>query len=143
MNKSPHYFWAVRLPNPVKQKIHEELAMVKTVFQFKNWVHQEDYHITLAFLGAVDEQQRQSVITLVGDAIKNTKSFPLEIYGVNVFGNQKSPRVFWGAVNVEKQLVQLQEIVHKKCLEAGFTLESRAISSSYYIGKEMERGDRF
>ena len=84
MNKSPHYFWAVRLPGPVKQKIHEELAMVKTVFQFKNWVHQEDYHITLAFLGAVDEQQRQSVITLVGDAIKNTKSFPLEIQGVNV-----------------------------------------------------------
>ena len=42
-----------------------------------------------------------------------------------MFGSQISPRIFWGAVNEVNQLFQLQEIVHKTCLVAGFSLETR------------------
>lgn len=125
MEKESHYFWAVRIPDGVKQTIHDELTQVKPIFQFKRWVDLNDYHITLAFLGAVNPQQLPSVIKLVGDAIKKQKAFMLEIEGLNVFGPQKSPRIFWGAVNEVNQLFQIQEIVHKTCLAAGFTLETR------------------
>ncbi|MER2192875.1 MAG: RNA 2',3'-cyclic phosphodiesterase [Solibacillus sp.] len=125
MERETHYFWAVRIPDDVKQTIHGELTQIKPIFQFKRWVDVNDYHITLAFLGSVNPQQLSSVIRLVGDAIKKQKAFMLEIEGLNVFGSQKSPRVFWGAVNEVKPLFQLQEIVHKTCLAAGFSLETR------------------
>ena len=125
MERKTHYFWAVRIPNHIKQTIHDELTRIKPIFQFKRWVDLHDYHITLAFLGSVNPQQLQSVIKLVGDAIKKQKSFTLELKGLNVFGAQKSPRIFWAAVNEVDELFQLQEIVHKTCLAAGFTLETR------------------
>lgn len=125
MERETHYFWAVRIPDDVKQVIHDELTQIKSIFPFKRWVNLNDYHITLAFLGSVPPQKRPSVIRLVGDAMKSQKAFMLEIEGLNVFGPPKSPRVFWGAVNEEKQLFQLQEIVHKTCVAAGFSLDTR------------------
>lgn len=120
-----HYFWAVRLPDFIKQNMYEELKSVKHIFQFKRWVHRNDYHITLAFLGSVDQQQLQPVIDLVGNAIKDEKAFSLQIQGLNIFGNNKSPRIFWAAVHQENKLFQLQKTVYEKCLEAGFELENR------------------
>ena len=125
MERVTHYFWAVRIPNHVKQTIQDELTQIKPIFQFKRWVDLHDYHITLAFLGSVNPEQLQSVIQMVGESIKKQKPFTLEIEGLNVFGSQKSPRIFWGAVNEVNELFQLQEIVHKTCLAAGFSLETR------------------
>ena len=125
MERESHYFWAVRIPDSVKQTIHDELTKIKPIFQFKRWVDLHDYHITLAFLGAVSPEKLQSVIQSVGDAINNQKTFTLEIEGLNVFGARQSPRIFWGAVNEVKPLFQLQEIVHNTCLAAGFALETR------------------
>ncbi len=125
MEKKKHYFWAVRIPDSVKKTIHDELTQIKPIFEFKRWVDLHDYHITLAFLGTANDQQLSSVIKLVGDAIQQQKAFRIEIEGLNVFGSQKSPRVFWGALNDVDELFQLQEIVHKTCLAAGFTLETR------------------
>ena len=125
MERVTHYFWAVRIPDSVKQTIHDELTQIKPIFQFKRWVNVHDYHITLAFLGSANQQQLSSVIQLVGDAIQNQKTFKLKIEGLNVFGPQKSPRVFWGAVNEVSELFQLQKIIHNTCLTAGFSLETR------------------
>lgn len=125
MEREAHYFWGVRIPNAVKQTIYEELTEIKQKFQFKRWVDLNDYHITLDFLGSVNAHQLPSIINSVSDAIRNQKAFRLGIEGLNVFGSQKSPRIFWGAVNEAEQLFKLQDIVHKTCLAAGFTLETR------------------
>ena len=125
MSHQTHYFWAVKLPDAIKQTIHDELNNVQPIFQFQRWVHRDDYHITLAFLGAADSQRLQTAINLVVNALKEEKSFPLQIVGLNIFGNNKAPRIFWGAVSEEERLYELQATVHRKCLESGFTLESR------------------
>ena len=125
MERNPHYFWAVRIPDNVKQIIHNELTRVKPTFPFKRWVGLNDYHITLVFLGSVNKEQLSSIINNVSDAIKEQKAFVLDILGLGIFGAQASPRIFWGRVNEVRGLYQLQEIVHKTCLAEGFPLDSR------------------
>ena len=143
MSHHTHYFFAVKLPDDIKQSIHDELNNVQHIFQFQRWVHREDYHITLAFLGAADEQRLQEAIDLVGKAIKDEKSFRLQIIGLNTFGNSKAPRIFWGAVNEEERLYELQAIVHKKCLAAGFTLESRPYHPHITIARKWSANEEF
>lgn len=84
MERVAHYFWAVRIPDEIKQTMYEELNRIKPVFQFKRWVDLNDYHITLAFLGAVNPQQLSSVIESVGESIKIQKAFMLDIKGLGV-----------------------------------------------------------
>lgn len=125
MERVPHYFWAVRIPDTIKQAIHDELTRIKPIFPFKRWVDLQDYHITLAFLGTVTAQQLPTIIQAMGDAVRDQKAFEMAIEGLNVFGAPKTPRIFWAAVNEVKPLFQVQEIVHHTCLAAGFALETR------------------
>ena len=143
MSHQTHYFWAVKLPDDIKQSIHDEISHVQRIFQFQRFVHKEDYHITLAFLGAADEQRLQAVIDLVGQAMKEQHSFPLQITGLNTFGNSKAPRIFWGAVNEEERLYEVQAIVHQQCLAAGFTLESRPYHPHITIARKWSANEDF
>lgn len=120
-----HYFWALALPQAVKQEMNEQLGELRKYFPFKRWVHLEDYHITFAFLGSAEEQMLRRSIELVGKAIEKEKEFPLRIQGLGVFGSRKSPRIFWASINQDDRLTYLQSLVFKACLESSFTLESR------------------
>ncbi|MFF5996402.1 RNA 2',3'-cyclic phosphodiesterase [Lysinibacillus sp. KU-BSD001] len=143
MSKNPHYFWAVPLPDKMKKIIHAEMLHVKHIFQFNRWVHMDDYHITLVFLGAVEEQKLQTVIDLVGEAITEGQSFSLQITGLNIFGNEQTPRIFWGAVNEEHALFQLQAIVQQQCLDAGFTLDTRPYHPHITFARKWSSAERF
>lgn len=144
MEKNPHYFWAVRLPDHAKNLIYTQVTNVQEHFLFKRWVHMEDYHITLAFLGAVEQQKLDLVVELVDSSIKGVKAFPLHMQGLNIFGNQKAPRIFWTSVKQEKQLNTLQSLVFKSCVKAGFSLETRPFTphitlARNWTGPEFEQ----
>jgi 2'-5' RNA ligase len=141
METNPHYFWAVRLPNHIKQLMHAQLAKVQKNFSFKRWVHAEDYHITLAFLGGVEKQKLDLIVELVGRSIQEVTAFPLHIQGLNVFGNKKAPRIFWTSVKQEKQLNSLQSFVFKSCLEAGFSLETRPFTPHITLARNWNGPD--
>ena len=143
MGHNEHYFWAIQLPESIKQNIHEEMVKHKQIFQFSRWVHRSDFHITLAFLGSTDAQRKNSVIDLVGNAIKDETAFKLQVQSINIFGNQKSPRIFWGAVNHESALYHLQTIIYEKCQEAGFTLETRPYHPHITIARKWIGNEEF
>ncbi|WP_338472037.1 RNA 2',3'-cyclic phosphodiesterase [Niallia sp. XMNu-256] len=126
MERNPHYFWAVGLPLEIKQSISEAFNDLKSLFPFKRWVHKEDYHITLAFLGSAETSKRNATIDRIQESLETVNSFPLQIQGIDIFGNKKSPRVFWAAVNQEDRLHGLQQNVYQQCLQAGFKLETRS-----------------
>ena len=63
MVRESHYFWAVRMPDSVKQTIHHELLQIKSIFPFKRWVDLHDFHITLAFLGSVSHSNFPQLLT--------------------------------------------------------------------------------
>lgn len=138
----PHHFWAVKIPDHVKQTIHDEITKRQHIFQFLRWVHRQDYHITLAFLGGVEEQRRDLIVNLVEAVIQNQKKFPLQVQGLGIFGNRKSPRIFWSAVNEEQSLYELQSIVHQTCVGAGFLLESRRYHPHITIARKWN-GDEY
>lgn len=123
-----HYFWAVKIPNDSKHAMYQQLNTVKERFPFKRWVHMEDYHITLAFLGSVEEGKLPLTIDLVGKAISNLRPFSIYIEGLNVFGNKNAPRIFWASMKEEPILSTLQAQVFNACVELGFSLESRSFT---------------
>ena len=50
---------------------------------------------------------------------------------------------FWGAVNYESALFQLQAIVHRKCEEVGFTLETRPYHPHITIARKWSGNGEF
>jgi RNA 2',3'-cyclic 3'-phosphodiesterase len=125
MDTNPHYFWALKLPGDMKQYIQDELEKIKNYFPFKRWVHEQDYHITLAFLGNAKKENLLLATDLIREAITDVQSFPLYLNRIDVFGKVSSPRIFWGGVEKEPRIDKAQSLVFNSCSQSGFLLEER------------------
>ena len=70
--------------------------------------------------------------------VKRENVFPLQIEGINTFGNKQSPRIFWASLQHEEQLHQLQAVIAKQCTEAGFSLEDRSYNPHITLARQWK-----
>lgn len=123
MGQRFHYFFAVKLPDEAKQFLKRWVEINKLQFPFKRWVHYEDYHITLAFLGFAEKEQLDQAISRVEQVLIDFEPFELNFTELEVFGNKTSPRIFWAGVNESETLSMIQKKVYNQCKKTGFELD--------------------
>lgn len=122
---SSHYFFALTLPDDVKANVSKISERLKADFPFKSWVHRNDYHITLAFLGNADQRQLAEAVSNVKGALKDFQSFQVALNQVGTFGRPDSPRILWVNPAESSALSEVRDKVYTACEQAGFQLESR------------------
>ena len=120
-----HYFFALTLPNEVKLALKDASNHIRKEFPFKKWVHYEDFHVTLTFLGQAEKKMLDDSINGTRKALGNFPSFPLRLNGTGLFGSNKSPRVLWTGTEHSVNLHQVQQLTNDACEAAGFQLEKR------------------
>ncbi|MFX3623105.1 MAG: RNA 2',3'-cyclic phosphodiesterase [Ectobacillus sp.] len=118
-----HYFIAISLPPFIKEVLASWKEQAQNILPFQTWVHQEDYHITLAFLGSVSLDK----LSLLQTELKHlaVPNISLALQGLHTFGSPRQPRVLWAGVTAEPQLYTLQQDVKRICENVGFSLEKR------------------
>ena len=98
---SAHYFFALALPSEVKRDLHALSESIQKEFPFKKWVHPEDYHITLAFLGHAPEPMLNEAIYRTGLALADTSSFsPYNQWNGNIWQPPISADIMGGYESV-------------------------------------------
>ena len=137
-----HFFFALTLPNELKEELHSRIENLKFSFPFKKWLHPADYHITMAFLGDASEPMRKEAISLVQTALENETAFELTLNVVGTFGKSEQPRILWADVAFEQRLFDVQTKVYLACLQAGFQLDSKPFKphitlARKYIGEDV------
>jgi 2'-5' RNA ligase len=81
------------------------------------WVEPENLHLTLLFLGEVDERDLLPVCRAVGAACSERERFVLGLEGVGCFPNPKKPRTVWAGVGTgAKELVELHDALEEPLL---------------------------
>ncbi|OCA92208.1 RNA 2',3'-cyclic phosphodiesterase [Pseudobacillus wudalianchiensis] len=131
-----HYFFALPLPLELKQDLHQRIQ--EQQLPFARFVHEQDLHLTLAFLGAAEEEPLQKAISLMASSIKEIEAFPLVVEHLGFFGKKTEPRIFWAGVQEESRLNQLQAAVSAACREAGFTLDNRPFRPHITIARKWK-----
>jgi len=93
------------------------------------WVKPDSIHLTLKFLGEIEDEQVVGVCDIVKDVAGRHKSFKLSIESVGCFGG-KSARVLWvGGGEGTENLLQLQKDLEQQLAEAGWPPETREFTS--------------
>jgi 2'-5' RNA ligase len=141
VNQQAHYFFAVKIPEQTKLQMKEYMDTLKTKFPFKRWVHHEDLHITLAFLGFAPSDQLITAIENVKEAVRGLKPLNLELDSLGIFGSTNSPRIFWVDTKKSIELELVRKHIFTACLEAGFKLETRPFRPHITLARKWE-GDR-
>lgn len=119
----PHYFFALVLPDDVKEMIAKE--MKKRNEPFKRFVHQEDYHLTLAFVGAAALSDLQKACAFIEEKAGHTPVFDLKLTSLGTFGSKASPHIFWVGTDEPAPLFQLQKEVAAACRRAGISIDEK------------------
>ncbi|SFM08290.1 RNA 2',3'-cyclic phosphodiesterase [Salibacterium qingdaonense] len=121
----PHYFTALALPVEVKEKLAVWTRKAAPSLSFKNWVHPDDYHITLFFLGAADTYTVQQTMELLQQSCAAHSAFTMQAGGIGYFGPRQAPKVLWARTACPQELQHFQQRVAASCVSAGFTEEKR------------------
>jgi RNA 2',3'-cyclic 3'-phosphodiesterase len=143
MPGNPHYFLAVSLPDSIKGELNQLIPFFQKNFLFNKWVHFEDYHITLAFLGFVTEPQLKNVKELVANQIEDELAFSLALTRIGTFGMKHSPRIFWVGLNESRPLDILRDKVYLACSQAGFQLEKRPFHPHITVARQWASDTAF
>ncbi|KAB2334399.1 RNA 2',3'-cyclic phosphodiesterase [Bacillus mesophilum] len=135
-----HNFFALSLPEDVKREMWSYFETYKGNLPFKTWVHQEDYHITLAFLGGAEQNMLAEAIDLVRSSLQQEEigSFSLRIDKLGVFGQADSPRIFWAGLKESPPLHTVRKGVYDACLKAGFQLETRPFKPHITVARRWQ-----
>jgi RNA 2',3'-cyclic 3'-phosphodiesterase len=93
---------------------------------YPTWCKPGAIHLTLKFLGNVDDKRVPEIAAAVGANIEGVTPFNIKIQGLGVFPNEREPHVLWiGLKQGEKELVQLQKSVEEALVPLGFPRENR------------------
>lgn len=93
------------------------------------WVRPENIHLSLKFLGDVEdtrEPELRTALKLAAGARPEPRPLTVQITGFGVFPDYHRPRVLWVGVTPEPALELLQDGVERAFAPLGFATEARA-----------------
>jgi 2'-5' RNA ligase len=106
-----------------------------------SWVAPENFHVTLKFLGSVDDGRVQGVIDALHTAVQGHAPFDLEVSGLGAFPSATRPRVLWaGLAGDIAPLAALAASVEDALDGLGFPREGRAFAPHITLGRVREPG---
>ena len=119
-------FIAIDIPPGVKTEILKIQARLRNSEVDASWVHQDNFHITLKFLGNFDPQIASRIVDELNVVFSPLQKFSLSLGGFGVFPDQKDPQVIWIDVqDPNLHLERLWEISEGAMSELKFPIESR------------------
>jgi len=91
MNKTRRLFVGIPLSSPLRKRLMQEMetwpkeAVLRTM--------EENLHVTLFFLGFVQEEEVGEMCRRVGEVCQNVESFDLEFTGIKLMESEESPKM--------------------------------------------------
>jgi 2'-5' RNA ligase len=114
----PRLFTGIEIPSGIA----EALNMLRGGLPGARWIERENYHITLRFLGDIDDRAANDAAAMLADIRK--PAFNLHFDGLASFGGRK-PRSVYAQVAAEPALNELQDEQERLMRRIGLEPETR------------------
>lgn len=120
-------FIAIEIDEALRERIAEWQNVLRESFPRLKWTDARRIHLTLKFLGEIEEGQADDVRGMLDSIATTTAPFSMGIRKTGVFPPAGPPRVVWiGVKEATGALVQLQGAVEAGAVELSFVREDRS-----------------
>ena len=114
----PRLFTGIEIPG----HIVERLSYLRGGLAGARWIHAENYHLTLRFIGDVDRHTARDFTSALGGIVADP--FELWLNGLGSFGGGK-PRAIFAGIAPSEGLEALRRANERAAREAGLPPEGR------------------
>ena len=121
-------FIAADMPDEARERLASFLSQLRAMeIEKLRWVQPEAIHLTLKFLGEIDQERVGPVLSAMRESCAGACSFHLATGGLGCFPSRRSPQVVWLGLEGEVETLELlqsslDEELHRT---AGLSLEER------------------
>jgi RNA 2',3'-cyclic 3'-phosphodiesterase len=142
MTDSVRSFVAVPLSEEIRTRIFAAVQELARALPDVRWSRKpENLHVTLKFLGQVEEERLTTFGTALGEALGTLPSFRVELRRMGAFPSARHASVLWAWVDdVEKRLGPLVEVVEATSERLGFPRERRELTAHVTVGRSKRGG---
>lgn len=121
-------FIAIDLPATVKRSLAATIEKLQATLTGREygWVRAEGIHLTLKFLGNVDEARIPTIAEAIGAAVEGIAPFDMRLDGSGTFPAGRKPNVVWAGLSGDLDaLSALQAPIESAMASLGFAPERR------------------
>ncbi len=133
-------FVALELSDAAKAGILAVIGRLRESGVRASWSRSSTIHLTLKFLGEVDDAEIAEVVEAVGLAARSSLGFGMTTVGLGAFPSPRRPRVVWAGVDAPEELFALQSKVDAELAALGFERERRRFHPHVTLGRLREPG---
>jgi 2'-5' RNA ligase len=125
----------------IGQQLRDRVSALQNLFVRTDtevkWVEQDNVHLTLLFLGEVDDRELIAVCRAVAAVAAGFTPFSLAVEGVGCFPNMRRPRILWTGIGSGRQaVIDLHDRLEEPLLELGcYRREERQYTPHITLGR--------
>jgi RNA 2',3'-cyclic 3'-phosphodiesterase len=133
-------FIAVDISDEARQKAASYINGLRRVFQQLRvgWERPEKLHLTLKFLGDVNESRLEEVQQTVGEIARAHDAFRMTLSHTGRFPPKGDPKILWIGAHDEGRLGMIASQIDKELTPLGFEPEKRKFSPHLTIARLRE-----
>jgi len=131
----PRLFTGLEIPADVGQA----LAMLRGGLPGARWIDSENYHLTLRFIGDVDDVIAHEVASMLGKVRRS--AFELRLDGLSSFGGHK-PRAVVAVVAPARPVIELQAEHERLLRRVGLEPEGRKYTPHVTLARLRDSSSR-
>lgn len=131
----PRLFTAIEIP----PEVGSALAMLRGGLPGARWIDPENYHLTLRFIGDIDDGLAREVAFMLGGVER--PPFELRLEGLASFGGRK-PRAVFAAAAPNAELIELQAEHERLLQRVGLPPEGRKFAPHVTLARLRDSSPR-
>lgn len=133
-------FIAVELDGATRAALEQMIARLRRAAPGVRWSDPAGLHLTLAFLGELDDERLAAACEATETAARLGRPFHIAVGQPGYFGPVWAPRVIWAGVDGETaQLMAVQKTLASELERRGFPREERPFAAHLTLARLKER----
>lgn len=131
-------FVAINFPDILKNEIKDIQNSLKPFVKSARWTTVDNFHLTIKFLGEIDNSEKESAIEAIRIACNGFKPFEISFDRLGYFGSSENMRVVWiGMSKNPDKLFLLQSEIEKSFKAHGFPPDEKGFKPHVTIGRDV------
>jgi 2'-5' RNA ligase len=131
----PRLFTGLEIP----REVADALAMQRGGLPGARWIDPENYHLTLRFIGDIDDAMAREIAFMLGQVKRHT--FELRFDGLSSFGGRR-PRAIIAVIPLIAPLVELQAEHERIMQRVGLEPQGRKFSAHVTLARLRDTSSR-
>lgn len=129
-------FYAIEFEDEIKEYIYKQQIKVKEKSVKGNFSRKENIHLTLKFIGEVQESKVKELARVLEKSTKDRNSFYLILNRTGQF-KKGSRSIVWVGIEQSKALETLHETLEDQLHYLGYEKETRSFKPHVTIGRQV------